>query len=153
MNPGAGHKTDIFEQALKLEVEGYNFYSQCAENTENPLNEKLFRQLADDEKTHYNRFTRLYQEHDLTSYERFQMGYKGGYFNSRVFGDVPDEKLLDSLSDREVIEYAINAEKRSISLYKELMMNELNPEAALAIKKIMGEEEKHLASLREVLDG
>jgi hypothetical protein len=141
---GAG---GVFEQALKLEVEGWDFYMGCARNARTKEEKDMFRGLAEDEKEHYERIEGMYASCALDAYQSFQARYNGDYWGSGVFENIQAE----GLSPGEILEVGVEAEKKSMQLYSSLRDNAFGQDVKDALTLLIKEEEEHLRILIERL--
>jgi rubrerythrin len=107
-------------QAIRLEQDGYKFYTEAAERTADPRGQEMFLSLADDEKLHL----RIVQD----QYEALSAG-QGWVSFSEVLElkpvDVdkplfpPDEEVIDpEASDTDALLFALQIENKSYELYR-----------------------------------
>jgi len=65
---------NAIKEAIKLEINGKNFFNHAAEITHNELGKKMFQRLADEEVKHLEAFSRLFtsilKEKDWKKYIR-----------------------------------------------------------------------------------
>jgi rubrerythrin len=107
-------------QAIRLEQDGYKFYTEAAERTVDSRGKEMFLSLADDEKLHL----RIVRD----QYEALSSG-KGWIAFSEVLElkpvDVdkplfpPDEEVIDpEASDTDALLFALQIENKSYELYR-----------------------------------
>ncbi len=111
-------------QAIRLEQDGYNFYTEAAERTADPRGREMFLSLADDEKLHL----RIVQD----QYEALSAGQGWVPFSEALElkpVDVdkslfpPEREALEKsigseASDAEALLFAIQKENESYELYR-----------------------------------
>lgn len=136
-------------KALDLEVDGYEFYSACAEHTSSEKGKEMFNYLADEERVHYDRVEEIYKSKfggrciEYTSRSDRETS-KSSVFEEKVPGGNLDEKsdALDALN------IGIKVEDNSIELYRQLAEESKDPEINSFFAKLVKEEEKH----RQILE-
>ncbi len=62
--------------SIAAEYEAIQFYVQIAESTDDPLVQKVMRDIADEEKEHAGEFLRLLREIEPTEEEFYRHGYE-----------------------------------------------------------------------------
>jgi rubrerythrin len=113
-----GATLEILEQAIRVEQQGLDFYRRAAGMTKNAAGKAFFSSLVDDEKKH-ERILRA-------EYDKVKSG--AGFIDAgkAVKANLPEVKLFnpkDALkvepdaTDLEVLQVAINFEKRGHSMY------------------------------------
>lgn len=138
---------NLLGKALDLEEEGRKFYSRCAQQTKDENGAEMFRYLAREEISHYNRVAELFKTYLNQGYCNYLASRddreESGVFQDHVAGGKMSEKsdMLDALN------MGISAEKKSIELYQMMLDDAQGDEVAAAIQKIADEETKHLQML------
>lgn len=141
---------DSFNKALDLELEGYEFYTECAKHTENEEGKQMFRHLAQEEEDHMERVAEIYhkkfedaycdyQERDRTITNVFQEKVKGGNLDEK-------SNAIDALN------IGIKAEENSIQLYKKMQKKAEDEEVEKFFRKLVDEEKKHRMILEEEIE-
>lgn len=143
---------EMLEMAKEIETKGYRLYSTHAKETDDPKLRELFNKLASDEQDHYDTFDKLekeYKDKEHKDYNYLEKVEVNDYLQSLVQFEVfpPGAKEeLKGLSTEEVLDKAIQSEKDSILLYRELIpYNEENTREVL--EKLIEEEKEHYVSL------
>ena len=143
---------EMLEMAKEIEDRGYRLYSTHAKKTDDPKLKKIFNKLASDEKDHYNTFDKLekdYKEKDQKDYDYLEKVEVHDYLQSFVQFEVFPRGETEELEDMETVEVldrAIQSEKDSILLYRELIpYNE--GETKEVLERLIEEEKEHYISL------
>ena len=138
--------------AAKIELKGIRFYENLSDITLNAGGRLFFRNLASDEKQHYEVFKRIYLEHysgecAFPTIEDLEDGI-GSIFDFDIKGGGLSEKsdILDALN------IGINSEKKSLEFYGEALKNESDETVRNILMKIISEEEKHLSILQNEIE-
>ncbi len=149
---------EAYDVALNLEEEGVSFYESCADKSKNAESRHIFRQLASDEREHFDTFKKLQSE--LGVRDNKPLGpndearqYLANLVRPGIFYDlksIPRESLA-ALTEYEAIHIGIQAEKDSILFYTEAWQNSANSKGKKTFKKIILEERRHLNFLVERL--
>ncbi len=138
---------ELLNVALKIESDGYEMYSNLAEENDGEL-EKLFKNLAAQEREHQKRFKQIFDRcmEDEKQYADWTDDENAGYLMSfaelsifpKLSGSVKPENINDA------IDMAIEVEKDSIIFYSDLKRYFKDKET---IDNIIAEEKKHLMDL------
>ena len=126
---------ETLKKAMKLEQEGRDFYLQAATMLDDANAVKMFRRLADDELDHYNFLQREYAEvlcndtwcdiPDLESVEPPDAEKPIFPKDREMLGDtLPDDASLE-----DVLLFALDAEDKTVTLYKEGAKQAEDPQA------------------------
>lgn len=143
---------EMLEMAKEIEDRGYRLYSTHAKVTDDAKLKKIFNKLASDEKDHYNTFDKLEKEYkdknqkDYSYLERVEVNdYLQSLVQFEVFPQGESEELKE-MDTAQVLNRAIQSEKDSILLYRELIpYNEGKTKEVL--EQLINEEKEHYVSL------
>jgi len=140
---------NVYDFALKMELDGKAYYQQLAEKTSLAGLKNIFLQLAEDEQKHYDVLQRLQQKsppsmQTTTVLEQAQ----------NIFEKLLTEKLAATQlwNDLEGYRYAMKLEADSFRFYEASANREPEPETRAILLKIADEEHKHFTILRNVYD-
>jgi len=139
---------ELMKFALKMERQGYDYYSQAAEKATNPAARQMLLSLADDEKKHEQIIIGL-MDGNMGKIEAPPLkGVKN------VFQQLVDQNQTFAADNNlmNVCKEAAQVEKQSADMYQQLADQSDNPQQKdiwLTIKK---EEEKHLRLLTLTFD-
>ena len=143
---------EMLEMAKEIEDRGYRLYSTHAKETDDAKLKKIFNKLASDEKDHFNTFDKLEKEYkdkkqkDYSYLERIEVNdYLQSLVQFEVFPQGESEELKE-MDTAQVLDRAIQSEKDSILLYRELIpYNEGKTKEVL--EQLINEEKEHYVSL------
>jgi rubrerythrin len=132
-------------QAMRLEQDGYEFYTQAAERTADPRGQEMFRSLADDEKLHL----RIVQD----QYEALKGG-KGWISFTEVMEiepiDLdkplfpPEREAIDpEASDTDALLFALQVENESYELYRKAATETADPVGKVMYRHLASQERIH----------
>ncbi len=140
---------DLLSIALKVEAQGYEFYTNLSARQQDKKLSNFFAHLAEQEREHSRIFRELIGKNEqrfagLSNWiEEETLGYLKSLAEVSIFPNL--ERMKQNLSLKEALDLAIGIEKDSIFFYSELI-----PYAAdevETIKKIVSEEKRHLLDL------
>ncbi len=141
---------NVFDYAIKMELDGKAFYEKLAKETESEGLRKIFSELAEDEQKHYDIFSKLKENQSLNSMPDSTALEGAKNIFTEMQADVSSQKLLKTNLD--AYQQAMNAEKESAKLYRDAAAKEENAEVKALLLKIAIEEEKHLNILENIFD-
>jgi rubrerythrin len=142
---------DIFAYAMKMELDGKNFYLQHAAQAPSPELKKILEELAGDEQKHYEIFKSL-QEGLPTKYEEARQTKILSSIKN-VFETLNAEKkdYAFPAEAQKVWEEAREIEKRSENFYREKANEVTNAEQKQILNRIADEEHKHWVTVENVI--
>jgi len=138
---------EILKLAIKIEENGRNFYTFCAENVEDTKIKELLTLLAEQEKEHRVIFEKiLTKEKDTFVVESYASDYEafmGALARECIFTkNIVEEKVSEGFSSPiELLDFALRIEKDSILLYTQFMESVLKKLEFL--DEIIQEEVRH----------
>ena len=145
---------DVLAQALKLELDGQEFYQRMVSRMEDEAGKEMFQQLADDEVDHYNYIKR--------QYEALQAGKGWAAIPEMELVDAidavsvlfpPAEKEMPELSDNpneeDALLFGLNIETKSFQLYHNSAQQAKDPEASKLFMQLAGAEQRHFEILMQ----
>jgi rubrerythrin len=134
-------------QAIRLEQDGYKFYTEAAERMADPRGREMFLSLADDEKLHL----RIVQD----QYEALKGGKKWISFPETMEMEVkpvdldkplfPPEKeaISPEASDTDALLFALQIENESYELYRKVAAETADPAGKEMYKFLASQERIH----------
>jgi rubrerythrin len=140
---------NVFDYAMKMELDGKAFYEKLAEETSQPALRSVFRSMADDEQKHFETFHAL------------KAGTAGAMADSRilettrnVFEEMTQDKSLAAMlkSTLDGYETARKVEADSVRFYEDMAAKETDPAKVQLILTIANEEKKHYNILDNLCD-
>ena len=137
-NPATGQ---TLIEAIKHEIEGREFYLALAKKVKNPLVRRKILGLAEDELEHRETLSRLYWAQTGT-----EVGNMGEF---EVNVDLPD---VDNMSLPDLLQLAMDTEKRAAATYMEMANKEENQRSAAFLEYLAEFEEGHYDTLAAELE-
>ncbi len=139
------------EDAMKLEVEGYDLYNKLAEEAVTEDGSHIFKYLSNEEARHYRTIEQLYEQELFEEYTEFISRYKGDYMESGVFTEFRFKEIKEGEAEA-ALDYAIGVEEKSIGLYESLAEQEFYPDVASVFNILADEERSHYDLLTKKKD-
>lgn len=140
---------DVFEFAMKMELDGKAYYEKLAAETTIPGFSGIFSRLAADEQKHYDTVKAIREGADVSMADTSVLDGAKNVFQEVV----GNEQLLGSLKENlQAYEHAKDIEMESIKLYEELAAKEANPQIAALLRRIAEEEKKHFNIMENLYD-
>ena len=142
---------DIFDYAMKMEMDGRLFYVEHANKATPPELKKILLELADDEQRHYNIFKALrdghvaeYKESEKTTIlATVKNVFEALRAEQRDYAFPPDAK--------QIWEHAREVEKKAEAFYREKANEVTKPEQAKILHKIADEEHRHWVTMQNII--
>ena len=140
---------DVFEFAMKMELDGKAYYEKLAAETSIRGFKVIFNRLAEDEQKHYDTVKAISQGVDVSMVDTTVLDGAKNVFQE-VIGD---EQLLGGIKENlQAYEHAKDIEAESVKLYEELAAKEANPQIAALLRRIAEEERKHFNIMENLYD-
>lgn len=140
---------DVFDFALKMELDGEKYYRDMAANVQYDELKKALLSLADDEQRHY-KIIKHAKEQASPIVEEDNFLEK----QPNVFSIHKDNEFFNQLKSEQVDVYraALIKEKESVELYKKLQADSEKEDYKDVFNKLMQEEERHAEQLEYIID-
>lgn len=144
--------SELFDLAIKMEQEGYEFFNDLAGITRNKKSREIFEQFAEDEVRHEQHFAKLKAEYkyldDIIENSELQKTLR----DIELFKTFPneDENRIDNIHLLNAIKLGIKSEKNTIKLYRILAKGIKASSALEVLRTLILEEKKHLELLTEM---
>lgn len=136
------------EFAIKMELDGEQYYMEQAEKHKNTNLHTVFLTLAKDERKHANilkdRLNKLTPElSDTTSYTEYK----------NIFEQAEDfySSIKETLEPVDVYLLAMEKEQEAIDLYREMLSEASNEQDKAIFEFLIKEEETHYAILEDIV--
>lgn len=147
---------DVYDFALKMELDGEKYYREWALKTKYDDLKKALDGLADDEQRHYKiiqtvqqqTFKYLEADPSLSTVRNVFRSYKDDL--AALKNKVSIEKLRDEQMD--VYKVALVKERESVELYKTMQEKAKNADEKAILERLMKEEEGHVAVIDTIID-
>jgi rubrerythrin len=137
------------QMAMEAEQKASAFYADAAQKTANPLGRKLFEQLAEFERYHYDKLLDLEKslrdEGTFIEYEAKELTLSApSETASKEVG-----KETDKMTAIEVIKFGIDVEREAESKYTALAEQTADPAGQSMFKQLASEEHTHYLILSD----
>ena len=140
---------NIFDFALKMELDGKAYYEKLAAETTNAGLKSIFTGLAADEEKHYDIILAIKTGTDLKMADSTVLEKAKNLFEElRADKDIGGilKKSLDGY------QHARKIEADSVKLYEDMAKKEDNPDTVQLLLRIANEEKKHFNILDNLYD-
>jgi rubrerythrin len=131
---------NVFEFALKMELDGKTYYEQLAEAETKTGLKKIFLGLAEDEQKHYETIQAMYEQRAVNMADSVLLEEAQNIFETLMAEPKTEIPLTKNCS---AYQYAMTIEAKSQKFYEEMAEKENNPETIRLLLKIAEEEKKH----------
>jgi rubrerythrin len=145
---------DIFDFALKMELDGEQFYRNLAEKVQYEDLQAVLNGLADDERRHYQIIeqakNQTMENIDQAPFiETVQNVFAG---RSETFWQSVDVTAKLKHEQIDVYRAALIKEQESVALYQKMKATAEKPVDQAICEKLMHEEAKHVEILEDIID-
>ena len=147
---------DIFDFALKMELESEKYYREQAESTNFTDLRILLENLADAEARHYKivRALRL-QNNELLPEDEVLVETKNIFASYIKDAEALRNAIsIDKIKEEQIDVYrlALVKEKESVEIYEKMLAQAQNPQAKAVIERLLKEEQSHAEAIDEIVD-
>ena len=140
---------EAFKIARKLEREGISFYKKLTEAAKDPKVKEVLKYLLDEEEEHLQIFERMIEGEDPDSLDDSGEDVTD-IVETGVFAMPDNNEELTADMDK-ALELGITIERKSLAFYLEVLKHTESEEGKNALKKVIGEEEKHWEELKRLV--
>lgn len=145
---------NIFDFALKMELDGEKYYRDLAEKTKYDDLKKVLLGLAEDEKRHHE-IIQLAQNQTFKYIEADPSltNIKNVFANQTEFAGEKKEFIAKIKAEQfDFYQAALIKEHESVELYQKLIVSSENPAAKAICERLIHEEEKHVEVLDNIIE-
>ena len=146
---------DILKRALRVELDGYTFYSMTADRSTKPAVQKLFAKLARDEADHQR-----YLKAIMKRYEDLGVG---GFFidprdpgmeeySSQLFTDTFRREAEGQMFEVGVLSIGLQLEERAVSFFSDASRKATDPQVSGFYRFLSDWEDLHYRTLKRLYD-
>ncbi len=140
---------DVFEFALKMELDGKAHYEELAAGTTVTGLKTIFTRLAADEQKHYDTILAIREGTTISMTDTPVLDEAKNVFAGLRTG----KSVVGGLhKDLDGYRYAMKIEADSVRLYEDMAAKEANAETARLIRRIASEEKKHFNIMENLYD-
>ena len=140
---------NIFEFAMKMELEGKAYYQKLAADTADGGLKSIFSSLASDEQKHYEIILSIKSGTELKMIDSAVLEEAKNLFELLMTDENASVILKKSLDG---YQHARKIEADSVKLYEDMAKKEDNPEIVQLLLRIANEEKKHFNILDNLCD-
>jgi rubrerythrin len=143
--------TDALTRFLKVERDGYYFYTKAAELVREPLGKEMFESLAGDEVEHAKKLTAQYRsllgEGEWLPSDKLQAAMEEPGEDEIFPADDADieQRIGEGTTDLAALNIAIEMEKASYEMYADAAREATDKNAKELYEHLAEEEQNHLA--------
>ncbi len=142
---------EVLQLAVRMEVEGKEFYQKASQKSSNKLAGELFQQLADEEDFHRKKFEEIYEVLKKgQSWPDIEPPFEKGKRLKSLFAKATralGSKFKVAESDLEAIKVAMDMESKSYNLYHSRSEESTLPVEKRFYETLAGEERGHHLAL------
>ncbi len=142
---------DVLQRAVRMEVDGKEFYQKASQKSSNKLAKELFKQLADEEDIHRKKFEEIYETLKRgQDWPDVEPPYEKGKKLKSLFAAASKElgsKINVAESELEAIKVAMDMEIKSYNLYHSQSEESTLPVEKQFYEALAGEERGHHLAL------
>ncbi|MFA5570997.1 MAG: ferritin family protein [Sphaerochaetaceae bacterium] len=137
---------DIFDIAIKMEVEGATFYRELASRSQVDGFKAIFTMLAEDEDRHKETFEAMKENRSVPP-----SSADASVRAAQIFKQFSKDEILQHTSEIELYQKALDIEQRSIDYYNEQLEATEDTAQKRIITKIIEEERRHYELIDDII--
>jgi len=142
---------EVLQLAVRMEVEGKEFYQQASQKSSNKLAKELFQHLANEEETHRKKFEEIYEALKKgQNWPDIEPPSEKGKRLKSLFAEATKalgSKITVAESELEAIKIAMDMEIKSYNLYQSRSEESTLPVEKRFYETLAGEERGHHLAL------
>jgi rubrerythrin len=146
----------VLEKAIKIEQDGYEFFTETSGRIKHSLGRKMLENLAQDELMHIERIKEIYA--DIVDGEKPMdvnaVGDTSPFFKrlaASIAGSIESVGEMN-VDDQEIIDAAVNLESKTMFFYDEIAKSTDNPKLKEFCERLAKEEHMHFEVLQKIPD-
>ena len=140
---------NAIEMSLKMEQEAVDFYTKCAEKTNNPIGRQMFLSIAEDEKHHMACAIHLQQKREFAPAETRPMEDVKRIFEQNR--ELMLRRVSSTTDELAALEMAMKMEESAIQFYKNAAAQTSDPAEKAFFECLIRDEEDHFAIFQNTL--
>lgn len=143
-------EVNIYEFAMKLELEGVDFYKNLAGKTDDEGIKNILLMLAGEEEKHYNLFKQMLEDSDIKDLPKMEVFKQ----SAEIFEKMKEQRENSNFKSSEIELYkqALELEKENFDFYKKEACHTKNKIHEKLFLQIAKEEEKHYKVLENIIE-
>lgn len=131
---------NVFDFAMKIELQGKAYYETLAESARIPELKGIFNGLAADEQKHYDLFRGLKEGKNWAMADSTMLQQARSVFTDLIEGPEAPQEMQDALG---AYQLALKVEAESVRLYEKMAKKEEDPVLMRLYLKLANEEKSH----------
>lgn len=146
---------EILNKSLRMEEEGYKFYSENAKKIKNSLGRKMLERLAADELHHIERIKEIFESVTEKNTSGIQIEKPNIMVFEKIFkrmkeqvSEAVDELSVVGVDDQEIIDIALQLESHGRFFYEEAATKSEDPKVKAFYEMLAAEEKSHYEVLQ-----
>jgi rubrerythrin len=144
---------NLIREAIKLEINGRQFFSHVAEITHNELGKKMFQKLSKDEVHHLETFSQIFTEMTGSNDWKKQVKLDDADHDSTVINELAARlKKAGGQSELEALRIGMELEQKAVEFFRASGDETSDPKIRDIFDKICEEENFHFDLLQAQLD-
>jgi len=153
MSEASSNVAEAIKMAMQLEEEGYAFFKEAAEKTDNKLGKEMFESLAAAEMKHKETFRKMFDSMSNTEGWRTVATELRSTTKVPVFSEAKGRmKAEREPGELEALRQAMEIERKAIDFFNDVKSRATDETAKEIFDKIRQEEEFHHALLQAQYD-
>ena len=138
---------NAIETAIKMEEEAIDFYTKCADKTNNPIGRKMFLSIAEDEKYHLACATEASQGKNFVPAETTPLQDMKTIFERNK--EAMLQRVSATTDELEALEMAIKMEEETTKFYRKAADQAAESSERAFFECLIKDEEQHFAIFQE----
>ena len=138
---------EALETAIRMELDGKDFYLEASEASSNELGKKLLRKLASEEDNHREKFEQIYEAiQNKMDWPSTDLHPDGGKGLRTIFANASEELgsgLKAPATELDAVQTAMSMENKTLDFYKSLGEKANHDAERELYQKLAAEEREH----------
>jgi rubrerythrin len=134
---------NVIEMSIKMEQEAVDFYTKCAEKTDNPIGKKMFLSIAEDEKHHIACAIHVKQKKEFSPAKTRPMQDMKKIFEQNKESML--KRVSSTTDELQALQMAMRMEEDAIKFYRNAAAQTTDPAENAFFTCLIQDEEEHFA--------
>jgi rubrerythrin len=143
----------IFEEAIRFETDGREFFLNAAEKSRNPFTKTVFQMIAEEERDHIKKIQQFFKSYSVSEKEEIPLGMKEENLLQNVFRqaiDQMDQSVIVDADEMKAIRLAIQLEIKGHEFYDRLAKEATDDFEKVFYRYLAQAEDIHFSVLRQM---
>jgi len=147
---------EVLKKGIELESYGIKFYSKSSETVSDPKGKQTLNFLAHEEREHLNfiqELQKIFEDGGASGLEKTVSSHLER-IHEKVFPELGEylKDVKKSSGDKQILEEALEIEKKSVALYKSQIEASKNENVKKIFEILVKEEQGHLTLVEQMQD-